>query len=782
MPFNTALSGIRGANTDLQVTGNNVANASTTGFKSSRAEFGDVYASTLLGSGANSAGSGVNLQNIRQQFSQGNLDFTENELDLAINGSGFFVVKDGGDQLYTRAGTFGLDQDGHVVTNTGARLQGYSADSAGNIGGTLGDLTVDVTSQPPRQTTMVDAALNLDANEPTLESVGLGFETDGAAIGVAQVGQQEATTTSMNLGNVATPIDFGANPTTFDLELTGSSPASGNGLVSLTLDSSTANSPQDIANLINSEIFGATDPINVQATVDGGDLVFQDINSGESSTIDVSNVTGTNDLSTALSGAPASVAGIPSVNNGYAAQTLEIEGPEGNTVNFTSDVGATAAETASELNALAGITATAETQATVMQAGFDNTNSNLTLNGVTLTSQNLADLEGEINNLSSSTLPGVEATVNGSGNLEVVSTIGNDLRFGFEGPSGAGTMDVIGRSGTGTQTLNTLDDAAVIGGSIDVVMAEGFSITDSSPDVGNLFAPLTAASFEEIPINAFDPSDQATYNHSTSATVYDSLGNQHEMTQYFVKQPYDSEDPSTSRNHWEMYVQIDGENVGDPDSTLPSPENTEPTMASFNVHFNSDGSFNSSLSDSMLISNWTPNNQDGGPAGAMGPQNVLQGGEIPVPEPPSSSNFEIDLTSSTQFGSPFAVEDLDQNGYATGRLSGLDVSEEGVIFARFTNGEAQQLGQTVLANFNNVEALDPVGDTMWAQTHETGEAIIGNPGTASLGSINAGALEESNVDLSEELVSMIIAQRNFQSNAKTIETANQTTQTIINLR
>src|SRR5690606_39597793 len=113
MSFNTGLSGIRAANADLSVTGNNIANAGTTGFKTSRAEFGDVYTSTLLGSGSNVPGSGVTLQMIRQQFSQGNFKFTQNSLDLAINGSGFFVVDQDGDRLYTRAGHFGLDKNGY---------------------------------------------------------------------------------------------------------------------------------------------------------------------------------------------------------------------------------------------------------------------------------------------------------------------------------------------------------------------------------------------------------------------------------------------------------------------------------------------------------------------------------------------------------------------------------------------------------------------------------------------------------------------------------------------
>src|SRR5690606_13687668 len=162
MSFNTALSGIRAANTELQVTGHNIANASTVGFKSSRAEFGDVYTSTLLGGGANTPGSGVTLQNIRQQYTQGNLKFTQNELDLSVNGEGFFVVEKNGERLFTRAGTFGLDKDGYIVNGTGSFLQGFAADEDGNLAGVLVNLRVDVSSQAPRQTTAVNASFNLN--------------------------------------------------------------------------------------------------------------------------------------------------------------------------------------------------------------------------------------------------------------------------------------------------------------------------------------------------------------------------------------------------------------------------------------------------------------------------------------------------------------------------------------------------------------------------------------------------------------------------------------------
>lgn len=782
MSFNTGLSGIRAANTDLSVTGNNIANASTTGFKTSRAEFGDVYTSTLLGAGSNTPGSGVTLQMIRQQFTQGNLKFTQNSLDLAINGGGFFIVNQDGDQLYTRAGHFGLDKNGYVVNNTGAYLQGYAANSAGNVSGILDNLRVDVTTQVPRQTTAVEGAYNLDANQPVLETTGTRFATDGAAIGVTQTGLLEPTTTTLDLGAVATPINFGASNTTFDLELTGSTPASGNGIVSLVLDASTANSVQDIANLINSAIYSSPTPINVQAVDNGGVLEFRDLTPGAGSTINVSNVTGANALVTALNGAGASVEGVPAVDNGYLAQTLVIQGPTGAELTYTSVPGASAAQTASELNALAGISATARTQATVFGTGFDNSGGNLTLNGVVLSATTLEGLEDEINALTTSILPGISATVNTAGDLEVVSAVGTDLEFSFAGPTPAGSIEILGRTGTGTQTLSNLTDALVVGGDVTIVMDEGYAVTDSVPAAGNIFAPFSALSFTDVPINAFDPLDQNTYNHATSTPIYDSLGNPHTMTQYFVRQPYDATNPGTSPNHWLMYVQIDGMDVGDPDPTLPPPANTLPTRAAFNVHFNSDGTLNPTLTDTMLISNWRPVGESGEDLGALGPLNALQGGTVPVVEPPSSSNFEITLTGSTQFGSDFAVENIDQNGYSTGRLAGLDVGVDGTIFARFTNGEAQVLGQVALANFNNLDALKPVGNTMWAQTFETGEAIIGAPGSASLGAINSGAIEESNVDLSEQLVNLIIAQRNFQANAKTIETANATTQTVINLR
>jgi flagellar hook-basal body protein len=148
----------------------------------------------------------------------------------------------------------------------------------------------------------------------------------------------------------------------------------------------------------------------------------------------------------------------------------------------------------------------------------------------------------------------------------------------------------------------------------------------------------------------------------------------------------------------------------------------------------------------------------------------------------SIASFDLDFTGTTQHGSPFAVNGSSQDGFATGRLVGVDIDDTGAVQARFSNGQSQVLGGVALANFNNDQGLTPIGDNAWTESFDSGSPIIGSPGTSSLGLIQSGALEDSNVDLSDELVGLILAQRNFQANAKTIETADALTQTIINIR
>ena len=198
MAFNIGLSGIRAASGDLEITGNNVANASTVGFKASRAEFVDVYSSSLFGSGFNQMGSGVLLDTVGQNFAQGNISTTNSSLDLAIDGDGFFILSDNGEETYTRQGMFGLDQDGFLVANNGSRIQGYQASDTGVLSGVLGDINIEVGNQAPALTSLVTSFVNLDAEADILASQGLQYTTSGLAIGTADTGLEESTASTVS--------------------------------------------------------------------------------------------------------------------------------------------------------------------------------------------------------------------------------------------------------------------------------------------------------------------------------------------------------------------------------------------------------------------------------------------------------------------------------------------------------------------------------------------------------------------------------------------------------
>lgn len=421
MGFNTAISGIKAATADLGVIGNNIANSSTTGFKTSRAEFADIYATSLLGAGSNAIGKGVSVASVTQEFSQGNISFTNNALDLAISGNGFFMLSDEGAALYTRAGSFKVDNEGYIVSNDGHRLQAFQADGAGNIGTQIGDLQLSTALIDPQATGLVDITANLDSRQ------------------------------------VAPTVPFG--------------------------------------------------------------------------------------------------------------------GP------------------------------------------FD-----------------------------------------------------------------------------------------------------AFAAPPTAPDPDS-------------------------YNGTTSATIYDSLGNPHVMSMFFVK--------TATANEWEVHSTIDGVTTSGPDT----------------LTFQSNGQFDpATLPVELNIAGWNPLNSDGTATGA------------------SAQTFNISLSRSTQFGSELSVSSIIQDGFSTGQLRGLEFDETGVAFARYTNGQSRALGQVAVAGFSNANGLQPLGDTSWAETFSSGQASLAQAGTSGLGVIQSGALEDSNVEITEQLVNMIVAQRNFQANAQVIQTEDTITQTVINLR
>ena len=142
----------------------------------------------------------------------------------------------------------------------------------------------------------------------------------------------------------------------------------------------------------------------------------------------------------------------------------------------------------------------------------------------------------------------------------------------------------------------------------------------------------------------------------------------------------------------------------------------------------------------------------------------------------------LSVSGATQYGAAFGVTDLSQNGYAAGQLIGVQLEGNGIVTARYSNGQTKPAGQVELANFRNPQGLQPMGGNAWTATYASGDPILGVPGSGNLGALQAGALEESNVDLTAELVNMITAQRVYQANAQTIKTQDQILQTIVNLR
>jgi flagellar hook protein FlgE len=539
MPFRTALSGLNAASSELSVIGNNVANASTTGFKGSTVQFADVFANSNLATSANAIGSGVRVASIDQQFSQGNIEFTSNNLDLAISGQGFFRLNDGGTIVYSRAGAFGVDRDGYIVNPHTQRLTGYIADDAGNITGALGDIHLDTSNIAPRATSTVSLGVNLNAS--------------------------------------AKP-PFAPVPSS-TLSLTGA----------------------------------------------GG-------------------------------------SGAPVLDSGDSPITA---GP------FT-----------------------------------------------------LVDAYGQ-------EVPGAQ--------LQFTNTGGNDWNVTLIGAGGAATT---GSFTVGTSTTATIDwDADGPGPQASTPLS--FDVSAVTQVAGGGGTSLAAASNGSAQ-GTFDVSNATSYNNSVSLTLYDSLGSPHLSTIYYRQ--------TGIPNQWESYLYVDGVAV---------PGN-QPNGSDL-LQFNADGS--------LAQLNGQP----------VPPTTIT----MPTFSPSSSAapvTLDMDYSAISQFGGGFSVASLSQDGFTTGQLSGIDIGETGVILARFTNGQTRTLGQIAMVNFANPQGLTQLGDTSWAESFESGAPLVTTAGSSNMGLVQAGALEASNVELTEQLVRMITAQRAFQANAQVISTEDAITQTIINLR
>jgi flagellar hook protein FlgE len=241
----------------------------------------------------------------------------------------------------------------------------------------------------------------------------------------------------------------------------------------------------------------------------------------------------------------------------------------------------------------------------------------------------------------------------------------------------------------------------------------------------------------------FSPTDPKSYTDALPIPAYDSLGNLHQLTQYFVKR----EGATGTQSSWDVHYTLDGVPVDAPAGGGP-----------LKMIFDSAGRMISATETTIVV------NAPGVPGAPAEPLAI-----------------RLDYAGSTQFGGPFTPS-FTQTGFPTGEYAGLSVSATGDVIANYTNGETQVVGAVALADFRNMQGLKAVGGNAWVETSESGMAIMGRPGANGMATLKGMALEESNVDMSQELVNMIVAQRTYQANAQTIKTQDQVLQTLITMR
>lgn len=276
---------------------------------------------------------------------------------------------------------------------------------------------------------------------------------------------------------------------------------------------------------------------------------------------------------------------------------------------------------------------------------------------------------------------------------------------------------------------------------------------------------------------AFDPADPKTFNKLTSVTMYDSLGESHIMTSYFVK-PTDGS--YTGESNWVVFYAVDGKQVdlagtdvgtyqtdtdGDRIADTPQLAQTAGGWRGSVLKFNDVGAYTGS--DPAVLT-----------TEALG----VPGAGVLGPGADGTQTLSIAFNNPTQYSSTFEVTELTQNGTTVGRLTNVSIGSDGLVIAKYSNGSTVPLARVALVRFANEQGLTQVGNTSWKASLDSGPALAGEANSGTFGSIRSSALEQSNVDLTTELVDLISAQRNFQANSRTLEVNNTLQQTILQIR
>ena len=268
------------------------------------------------------------------------------------------------------------------------------------------------------------------------------------------------------------------------------------------------------------------------------------------------------------------------------------------------------------------------------------------------------------------------------------------------------------------------------------------------------------------PVADFSPADPTSYNYSTSMTVYDTMGAKHTVALYFLKTA-----ASAAGSQWNVQATLDGDTYDG--TTVPSSTDSDPSSLT------SLGTLYFSNSGQLDI---TPPHVSTLALPSTAAWAVTTGAASPLGTGTGITDWNINFSGSTSFAGSSTVTTMRQGGYAQGTLTSLSVGADGVIQGNYSNGQTRDLAQVVLTTFANANGLLNLGNNLWQATAESGEAMDGAPGDGSRGVLQSKAIEESNVDLTSELVNMITLQRNYQANAQTIKTQDQIMQTLVSMR
>jgi len=366
--------------------------------------------------------------------------------------------------------------------------------------------------------------------------------------------------------------------------------------------------------------------------------------------------------------------------------------------------------------------------ADVYAAGAVNLNNSVIGQGVRLSSTRQQFTQGNVTASSSN----LERAISGDGFYTLKSA--NGLVYSRNGQFGEDKSgNVISSTGEALQVYPPLVNGGFNTGTLSNLNLQTAQSAPLATTTGTVILNLPANTTPPT-VAPFNPANSLTYNQSTSTTVYDSLGNAYPATMFFSQQ-------AAPPNTWSVNTTINGVSAG-PAQTLT---------------FGSSGAVTAPVGGVLNFNGFTPTS-----------------GALPM-------TLAFNFGQTTQYGGQFGVTSIVQNGYATGQLSTVAINPTGIVSAVYTNGRSTQLGQLAMANFPNPQGLKSLGDTNWSETFTSGTVVSGVAGSAGFGSIQSGALESSNVDLTTQLVDMITAQRAFQANAQVITTANQESQTIINI-